>query len=151
MRIARSVSPRRRKRLPRAKNSANPNSHQSSKSTEGSDLRLRRQGATAGGAQLALELVDFAALREQARQACENPGRGAEGESEEQDQDHRGLPGLPEKEAQRHRARIHERGGEYGEEQQRAQQPGQLGDELLHLTDCRKGGTPPLYPQNLSL
>src|SRR5438552_2278149 len=44
----------------------------------------------------------------------------------------------------------YERGSEHSEEQQRAQQPRQMGDEL-HLTDRRKGGTPPLYPQNLSL
>src|SRR6266850_355076 len=102
-------------------------------------LRLRRQGAivgqgmVAGRVQLALELVDFAALPEHARQAGENPDRGAESEGEEQDQDHRGLPGLPEEEAQRHRTRIHERESEYGEEQQHAQQPRQLGDEL-HLS-----------------
>src|SRR6266516_3040551 len=135
---------------PSPKNSANPNSHQSSKSMESPDLGLRRQAAAAGRAQLALELVDIAALPEQARQAGENPDPGAEGEEEEQDHDHRGLPGLPQEEAQRHPIGIQEREGEYGEEQQRAQQPRQMGDEL-HLTDCRKGGTPPLYPQNPSL
>src|SRR6266850_1857853 len=114
------------------------------------DLGMRRQGVIAGRTQLALELLDFATLPEQARQAGENPDRGAESEREEQCQDHRGLPGPPEEEAQRHRIRIHEREGKYGEEQQRAQQPRQMSDEL-HLTDCRKGGTPPLYPQNLSL
>src|SRR5467141_1405089 len=99
------------------------------------DLRRRRQGAAAGRPQLALELLDFAALPEQARQAGENPDRGAESEREEQCQDHRGLPGPPEEEAQRHRIRIHEREGKYGEEQQRAQQPRQMSDEL-HLTGC---------------
>src|SRR6266852_3884084 len=131
---------------PSPKNSANPNSHQSSKSMESPDLRLRRQGASAGRAQLALELLDFATLREQARQAGENPDRGAESEKQEQHQDHRGLPGLPEEEAQRHRIRIHEREGKHGEEQERPQQPRQMSDEL-HLTDCRKGGTPLYIPK----
>src|SRR6266568_3672649 len=86
---------------PSPKNRANPNSHQSSKSMESPDLRLRRQSAVARRAQLALELVDLAALPEQARQAGENPDPGADGEN--------------------------------GEEQQRAQQPRQMSDEL-HLT-----------------
>src|SRR6266705_206609 len=120
---------------PSPKNSANPNSHQSSKSMEGPELRLRRQAGIAGRAQLALELLDFAALCEQARQACENPDRGTESEKKEQRQDHRGLPGLPEEEAQRHRTRIHEREGEYGEEQHHAQQPRQMSDELHLSTD----------------
>src|SRR2546428_12240670 len=114
------------------------------------DLGMRRQAVIAGRTQLALELLDFATLPEQARQAGENPDHGAESEKQEQCQDHRDLPGLPEEEAQRHRIRIHEREGKYGEEQQRAQQPRQTSDEL-HLTNRRKGGTPPLYPQNLSL
>src|SRR6266508_798771 len=82
---------------PSPKNSANPNSHQSSKSMESPDLRLRRRGAIAGRSQLALELVDFAALPEQARQAGENPDRGAESESEEQGQDHRVSQVCPRK------------------------------------------------------
>src|SRR6266496_943832 len=135
---------------PRPKNSANPNSHQSSKSMDSPNLRLRRRGAIAGRSQLALELVDFAALPEQARQAGENPDRGAASESEEQGQDHRGLPGLPEEEAQPHRISIHEREGEYGEEQQRAQQPRQMSDEL-HLKSKprapkRNGGTASMPP-----
>src|SRR5207249_5067080 len=117
---------------PSPKNSANPKSHQSSKSMESPDLGLRRQAAIAGRAQLALELVDLAALPEQAREAGENPDPGAEGEKQEQDHDHRGLPGLSQEEAQRHPIGIQEREGEYGEEQQRAQQPRQMGDEL-HL------------------
>src|SRR5256885_3816173 len=88
---------------PSPKNSAKPNSHQSSKSMEGPDLRLRRQSAAAGRAQLALQLLDFATLPEQARQAGENPDRRAESEKKEQGEDHRGLPGLPEEKAQLHR------------------------------------------------
>src|SRR6266581_1029373 len=117
---------------PSPKNSANPNSHQSSKSMESPDLGLRRQSAIAGRAQLAFELLDLAALPEQARQAGENADPGAEREREEQGHDHRGLPGLPEEEAQHHRIGVHEREGEHGEEQQRAQQPRQMSDEL-HL------------------
>src|SRR5712692_10480007 len=122
---------------PSPKKRANPNSHQSSKSIGISDLHMRRQGVSAGRTQLALELLDFATLPEQARQAGENPDRGAEGEREEQRQDHRGLPGLPEEEAQRHRTRIHEREGKYGEEQERPQQPRQMSDELHLTTDSK--------------
>src|SRR5213596_1144567 len=67
------------------------------------DLGMRRQAVIAGRTQLALELLDFATLPEQARQAGENPDRGAESEKQEQCQDHRDLPGPPEEEAQRHR------------------------------------------------
>src|SRR2546427_1454386 len=77
------------------------------------DLRMRRQGVIAGRTQLALELLDFATLPEQARQPGENPHRGAESEKKEQGQDHRDLPGPPEEEAQRDRVRIHVGEGEY--------------------------------------
>src|SRR6267143_243152 len=96
-------------------------------------LGLRRQSALAASLQLALELLDLAALPEQARQACEDPDPGAEGEKKEQGHDHRGLPGLAEEEAQLHGVGIHEREGEYGDEQERPQQPRQVSEEL-HLT-----------------
>src|SRR5882672_6643463 len=96
-------------------------------------LGLRRQSALAASPQLALELLDLAALPEQPRQAREDPDPRAEGEKKEQGHDHRGLPGLAEEEAQLHRIGIHEREGEYGEEQERPQQPRQVSEEL-HLT-----------------
>src|SRR5437879_3853165 len=95
-------------------------------------LGLRGRAGPACRLQLALELLDLAALPEQARQAGEDAYPRAAGEGDQQGNDHRGLPGLPEEEAQLHRIGIHEREGEYGEEQQRAQQPRQMSNEL-HL------------------
>src|SRR5712691_5493335 len=93
-------------------------------------LSLRRRGAVPARALLALEPQDLAALAGKAREAGEYPERRAGGEKQEQRDDHRRLPGLPEKEAQGHRIRIHEREGEYREKQQRPQQPRQMSDEF---------------------
>src|SRR6266568_3699345 len=102
-------------------------------------LSLRRRGAIAARALLALEPQDFAALAGEAREARNNPERRAGGEKQEQRDDHRRLPGLPEKEAQGHRIRIHEREGEYREKQQRPQQPRQRSDEF-HAWHIRPEG-----------
>src|SRR5882672_6030695 len=115
---------------PRPKNSANPNSHHSSKlrlkSTPGSGLR--RRGAIPG-AQRAGELLDLAALPEHPRHAGEDADCRAEREEQEQREDHRHLPGLPEEQAQAHGLGVHQREGEDHEEQERSQHPGQLSDE----------------------
>src|SRR6266536_235832 len=103
-------------------------------------LSLRRQGAIAARALLALEPQDFAALAGEAREARNNPERRAGGEKQEQRDDHRRLPGLPEKEAQGHRIRVHEREGEYREKQQRPQQPRQRSDEFHAWHICPEGG-----------
>src|SRR5262245_21403058 len=132
---------------PNPKNSAKPNSHQSSKLKLKSTARLglRRRGAPAG-AQCAGELLDLAPLAEQARQAGEYPGRRAEREEHQQHQDHGKLPGPSEKEAQGHRLGVEQRENEYHEEQQRSQHPRQLVDESLQSKTavpcrCRRSST----------
>src|SRR6267142_532818 len=111
---------------PRPKKSAKPKSHQSSKSIG----RLRLRGfAIAAGAQRAPELLDLAALPEEPRHAGEDPDGGAEGEEQEQDHDHRRLPGLAEEEAQPDGVGVHERKGEYRKKQERPQKPRQRFDE----------------------
>src|SRR6266700_3096423 len=102
-------------------------------------LSLRRRGAVAARALLALEPQDLAALAGEAREARKNAERRARGEKQEQRDDHRRLPGLPEEEAQGHRIRIHEREGEYREKQQRPQQPRQRSDEF-HAWHIRPEG-----------
>src|SRR6266705_2428495 len=73
------------------------------------------------------------------KSAAAGRDRRAGGEKQEQRDDHRRLPGLPEKEAQGHRIRILEREGEYREKQQRPQQPRQMSDEF-HAWHIRPEG-----------
>src|SRR6267142_460902 len=92
-------------------------------------LALRRRGAVGAGAQRALQPLDLAALPEKARHAGENPGRGPKREEQEQSEDHRHFPRLPQEEAQLHHVGVHEREGEYHHKERRPQQPRQLFDE----------------------
>src|SRR5262245_20685350 len=118
---------------PSPKKSANPKSHQSSKSI----ARLhpgRRHGLTAyrgvaAGAKRAPQPLDLAALAEHARHAREDADPGAESEEQEQGEDDRHLPDLPQEEPQLYRVGVHERKAEYRKKKERPQKPRQMFDE----------------------